>query len=43
MSEYYDINHKVYKITESSITAHSDRVEAEEEIVAELFKIFGKK
>lgn len=42
MSEYYDIKHKAYKIIES-VPEHNDRSAAEEEIVAELFKIFGKK
>ena len=42
MSEYYDVKNRLYVITESYLQ-HDDRSEAEEEIVAELFKIFGKK
>lgn len=42
MSEYYDVKQKAYKITES-VLEHDNRVEAEEDIVFELYKIFGKK
>ena len=42
MSEYYDIKRRAYPIIER-VAEHDDRSEAEEEIVAELFKIFGKK
>lgn len=42
MSEYYDIKHKVYKVTERSLE-HDDQSVAEDEIVTELFKIFRKK
>ena len=42
MSEYYDAKNRLYVITES-YRQHDDIAEAEDEVVAELFKIFGKK
>ena len=42
MSEYCDVKRRVYPITER-VTEHDDRSEVEQDILAELFKIFGKK
>ena len=41
MSEYFDAKQRSYKITET-VVAHDNRAEAEEDIVAELYKIFRK-
>ena len=42
MSFYYDAKQKPYKITETVIV-RDNREEAEEDLVAELYKIFRKK
>ena len=42
MSEYYDIKQNSYRVTES-VVALEDRAEAEDELIAELYKIFKGK
>ena len=42
MSEYYDIKHKPYKVTESVIV-RDNREEVEEDLITELYKIFRNK
>ena len=42
MSVYFDIKERPYKITETVIV-RDNREEAEEDLVAEIYKIFRKK
>ena len=42
MSVYYDVKQRPYKITET-VLERDNREEAEEDLVAELYKIFRKK